>query len=83
MAQARTQQLNPMVEVKADDENVASKPDEFFTNFDVICALCCDPKQQLRINEICAENDIKFFCGDVFGYYGYMFSDLGHHEFAE
>jgi hypothetical protein len=26
---------------------------------------------------------VKFFAGDVFGYYGYMFSDLGEHEYAE
>lgn len=79
----RTQLLNPMVEVTADTDNVADKPDNFFTNFDVICALCCSPSQLNRINEICADNNIKFFCGDVFGYYGYMFSDLGLHEYAE
>ncbi|KAL4238462.1 SUMO-activating enzyme subunit 1 [Mactra antiquata] len=79
----RTQLLNPMVEVTADTDSVDSKPDDFFTKFDVVCALCCKPTVLVRINKICSENKIKFFCGDVFGYYGYMFSDLGFHEYAE
>lgn len=79
----RTQLLNPMVDVSADTEDVSEKPTEYFTNFDVICALCCKPSELIRINKICSENKIKFYCGDVFGYYGYMFSDLGFHEYAE
>lgn len=79
----KTQQLNPMVEVKADPGDVSDKPDDFFTNFDVVCALCCKPTELFRINQICADNKIKFFCGDVYGYYGYMFTDLGLHDYAE
>ena len=82
-AKDRTQLLNPMVEVSADKESVKDKNDDFFTQFDVICALCCTTEQLYRINRLSAENGIKFFCGDVFGYYGYMFSDLGLHEYAE
>lgn len=79
----RTQLLNPMVDVTADGEDVTNKPDDFFTNFDVVCALCCKPSELYRINKICSANKVKFYCGDVFGYYGYMFSDLGLHEYAE
>ncbi|XP_069118433.1 SUMO-activating enzyme subunit 1-like isoform X1 [Argopecten irradians] len=79
----RTQQLNPMVKVTSDSESVASKDDNFFTQFDVVCATCCGPTQLMRINQICADNGIKFYAGDVFGYYGYMFSDLGKHDYAE
>ncbi|XP_041352453.1 SUMO-activating enzyme subunit 1-like [Gigantopelta aegis] len=75
--------LNPMVEVTADAECVDKKPDKFFTNFDVICATCCPTATLCHINKICALNNVKFFAGDVFGYYGFMFSDLGEHEFAE
>ncbi|KAH3844301.1 SUMO-activating enzyme subunit 1-like [Dreissena polymorpha] len=82
-ARSRTQLLNPMVEVSADTEHVEEKPEVYFTNFDVVCVLCCKPSEQMRINQICADNNIKFFSGDVFGYYGYMFSDLGFHEYAE
>lgn len=32
----RARDLNPMVDVKADQEDVAQKPEEFFTQFDVV-----------------------------------------------
>lgn len=32
----RVQDLNPMVDVKADPENIEQKPEEFFTRFDVV-----------------------------------------------
>ncbi|XP_062600392.1 SUMO-activating enzyme subunit 1-like isoform X2 [Saccostrea cucullata] len=78
-----TQRLNPMVEVTADTQSVEDKADEFFTKFDVVCATCCKQSSLLRINKICSEHNIKFFGGDVFGFYGFMFSDLGEHEYAE
>lgn len=36
----RAQALNPMVEVKADTQNVETKPDEFFLKFDAVSELC-------------------------------------------
>jgi len=80
---SRAQQLNPMVQVIADSEDIADKPDTFFGQFDVICATDCPGEQLIRINEICRENNIKFFCGDVFGTFGYTFADLQIHEYAE
>ena len=73
-----------MVEVTADTDDVSTKPDDYFTKFDVVCATCCSKQQLLRINSICHKNKIKFFAADVFGFYGYMFADLGdNHEYAE
>lgn len=72
-----------MVEVKADTESVSDKSDDYFTQFDIVCATCCKSTDLIRINNICAKNSVKFFAGDVFGFYGYMFSDLGEHEYAE
>lgn len=79
----RTQQLNPMVDVTADDTRPEDKTDDYFTKFDVICATCSSSSLLTKIDQICADNNVKFFAGDVFGYYGYMFSDLGEHEYAE
>uniref|UniRef100_A0A8C6LFD1 SUMO1 activating enzyme subunit 1 n=1 Tax=Nothobranchius furzeri TaxID=105023 RepID=A0A8C6LFD1_NOTFU len=31
----------------------------------------------VRVDQLCFQNNIKFFCGDVYGYYGYMFCNLG------
>ena len=38
---------------------------------------------QLKVNEICHNKNIKFLSGCVFGFYGYMFSDLCKHQFVE
>lgn len=38
----------------------------------------------VRVDQLCAQHNIKVFCGDVFGYHGYMFSDLGQeHNYVE
>ncbi|XP_061876235.1 SUMO-activating enzyme subunit 1 isoform X2 [Colius striatus] len=79
----RAQKLNPMVDVKADPESLESKPEEFFTQFDAVCLTCCSRDVMVKINEICHKNSIKFFAGDVFGYHGYTFADLGEHDFVE
>lgn len=77
------QRLNPMVEVMSDTQSADEKLDEFFTKFDVVCATCCKQSTLLRINKVCSDHKVKFFGGDVYGFYGYMFADLGEHEFAE
>lgn len=79
----RTQQLNPMVEVRVDTESSCSKSEQFFEAFDVVCATCCTLSELLRIDDICRRHNIAFFAGDVFGYFGYMFADLHKHEYAE
>ncbi|XP_054855060.1 SUMO-activating enzyme subunit 1 isoform X2 [Eublepharis macularius] len=79
----RARDLNPMVDVKADQENVDQKTEEFFTHFDVVCLTCCSQEVLMKVDQICHKNGIKFFAGDVFGYHGYMFANLGEHEFVE
>ncbi|KAL5008414.1 hypothetical protein ScPMuIL_013995 [Solemya velum] len=79
----KTQKLNPMVNVKALPDEASEKPDDFFLQFSVICATCCSSELLQRLDNLCFKNNIKFFAGDVFGYYGFMFSDLGQHEYAE
>ncbi|XP_007941067.1 SUMO-activating enzyme subunit 1 [Orycteropus afer afer] len=79
----RAQNLNPMVDVKADTENVDEKPEAFFTQFDAVCLTCCSRDVIVKVDQICYKNSIKFFTGDVFGYHGYTFANLGEHEFVE
>ncbi|XP_005091210.1 SUMO-activating enzyme subunit 1 [Aplysia californica] len=78
---APAQLLNPMVAVSTDKSNPADKDDNFFTQFDVICATCCSTTLMCRLDRLCFQNNIKFFAGDVFGFYGYSFADLGTHEY--
>ncbi|XP_074075283.1 SUMO-activating enzyme subunit 1 [Macrotis lagotis] len=79
----RAQNLNPMVDVKVDTENIENKPETFFTQFDAVCLTSCSRDVLVKIDQICYKNSIKFFTGDVFGYHGYMFANLGEHEFVE
>ncbi|RXN27504.1 SUMO-activating enzyme subunit 1 [Labeo rohita] len=80
----RAQLLNPMVEVKADTDTVESKPDDFFFQFDAVCLTRCSKDLMVRVDQLCASRNIKVFCGDVYGYHGYMFSDLGQeHHYVE
>lgn len=79
----RAQRLNPMVQIKIDKDSIDDKPDDFFTNFHVVVATDCSLDQLLRINKICHKANVKFFCADVFGFYGYMFADLQTHEYSD
>uniref|UniRef100_K7F2J2 SUMO1 activating enzyme subunit 1 n=1 Tax=Pelodiscus sinensis TaxID=13735 RepID=K7F2J2_PELSI len=71
----RAQNLNPMVDVKADPGNIEDKAEEFFAQFDAVCLTCCSRCVMVKVDQICHQNGIKFFAG--------MFADLGAHEFVE
>ncbi|KAF6028352.1 SAE1 [Bugula neritina] len=75
--------LNPLVKVTADVSSVKDKDAEFFKQFHIVCMSSVDITLLTRVNDICREHKVKFFCGSVFGFYGFMFSDLGTHEYAE
>ena len=93
-AVSRLQKLNPNVAVSADTENIDDKPDNFFNLMSSVQAVvlkihwwawlavtatpphCSLP--QLRLNKLCRQHRIKLFC-DVWGYYGYCFTDLQEH----
>ncbi|KAG8553110.1 hypothetical protein GDO81_003274 [Engystomops pustulosus] len=79
----RAQNLNPMVEVTVNKDNIEEKEEDFFKDFDAVCLTSCSRDLLVKVNKICHEKSKKFFMGDVFGYHGYMFADLGQHEFVE
>ena len=83
MSLERTQLLNPMVTVTADTSSIDEKDDEFIKSFDVVCATGCGTTTLKRLDHVCRDGGVKFYAGDVFGFYGYMFADLGKHEYAE
>lgn len=80
---ARGQALNPMVEIKIDTDKLNDKTEDFFEQFDVVCILEANQNEQIRINNICRSNNIKFFATDLWGMFGYSFADLQNHEYAE
>lgn len=80
---ARVQELNPNVIVTSDESSVSDKDEEFFKGFDIVCLTCCKLETMIRVNTICHENNIQFFGGDIYGFYGYAFTDLNEHHFVE
>ena len=80
---ARLQNLNPMVEVSFEACDVADKPDEFFRDFDVAVVVSCDRALLCRVDAACRAAGVKFYSGDVVGYFGWAFADLGRHDFTE
>ncbi|KAG0378165.1 SUMO-activating enzyme subunit 1 [Mortierella sp. AD032] len=64
--------LNPRVKVIVDQENIAQKPDSYFTQFNII-----------RIDNACRESKTGLYAAGVHGFFGYMFCDLTHHEYRE
>jgi len=79
----RVQQLNPMVEVTADPGASSDKDLEFFKQFDLVVATGLDKDELIRINSLCRPENILFYAGDVFGFFGWSFMDLVMHNYAE
>jgi len=79
----RLQQRNPMVEITADKENLEAKEKDFFSNFDVVIVTNYPKDVALKVNNFCRDLKIKFFAGDIFGYFGYSFMDLVKHDYVE
>lgn len=62
----------------------AEKSKGYFSNFDLVVCTGLPLYQCAEINAKCrACNNVRFFCGEVLGFYGYFFADLLEHKFSE
>ncbi|EDQ85175.1 uncharacterized protein MONBRDRAFT_29549 [Monosiga brevicollis MX1] len=77
----RLQQLNPMVNVKASATSLEQLDAAFLGQFDVVCLTDASLAQAVRIDDICRQLNIRFFCGRVYGFYGYFFSNQHTHDY--
>lgn len=83
-SKAYTQELNPMVQVTSDARQLTEQSKDFFRNFDIVCCTETSTTEALvRVNTICREIGVKFFCGHVWGLHGYFFSDLIEHSYTQ
>ena len=82
-AVTRCQELNPMVSVEAQPDRLETKSEEFFSQFDIVCVTNANKSELIRVDQICRSLNVKFLCGDTFGFYGFMASDLLDHEYNE
>lgn len=83
-SKAAAQALNPMVTVLIDTDSLETKSEDYFASFSVVCiAGCYPPKVLIDVDKACRKHNVKFYCGDAWGLYGYGFVDLGQHTFLE
>lgn len=70
--------LNPLVKVNIQNIPITSVKDEEFKNYDLVTVHSLVDIEQIKtINELCRKNHVKFYIALDFGYYGFMFNDLG------
>ncbi|KAF9356453.1 SUMO-activating enzyme subunit 1 [Mortierella sp. NVP85] len=79
----KARHLNPRVKVIVDQENIANKPDSYFTQFNVVCLTGCSAEQMIRVDNACRETKTGLYAAGVHGFFGYIFCDLTHHEYRE
>nr|XP_037274343.1 SUMO-activating enzyme subunit 1-like isoform X3 [Rhipicephalus microplus] len=83
-SKAYTKNLNPMVEVESEDGELVDKDDDYFRKFDIVCCTESLPTEALiKVNTCCRNLGVKFFCGHVWGFFGYYFSDLIQHAYTQ
>ncbi|KAF8312541.1 hypothetical protein DL93DRAFT_2082152 [Clavulina sp. PMI_390] len=84
-ARDRVQDLNPRVVVETVTAPVLGTKalDEIIGAVDLVCVTDMSIQDTTRINEACAALGKKFYCGCTYGMMGYVFCDLGRHEFIE
>ena len=75
------QKLNPRVEIYTDANPAVTKDPEYFQNFDITIATGLILDVVGNINMACRMYGRKFYAGDTYGMYGYVFADLTIHNF--
>lgn len=61
--------------------DLESLSEESLSTFDCVCIISADIVQMIRINNICRARKIGFWGSDTFGLKGYIFCDLGAHDY--
>ncbi|KAG0098110.1 SUMO-activating enzyme subunit 1, partial [Podila epicladia] len=82
-AAENTRLLNPRVKVFVDQEDITTKPDSFFTTFDIVCLTGCSPDQMIRIDNACRGTKTGVYAAGAHGFFGYIFCDLTQHDYRE
>ncbi|RMZ83590.1 hypothetical protein DV738_g946, partial [Chaetothyriales sp. CBS 135597] len=82
VAAAELQKLNLRVQIFSDTDIVFTKMPEYFSSFDVTIATGLPFQALTDINVTCRTFNRKFYAADTHGMYGYIFADLGIHQFV-
>lgn len=76
---SKLRRLNPLVKVNIINSQILSVKPEDYKNYDLVTLhnfLSID--ETSRINDICRDYKTKFFIVLDFGFFGFLFNDLGH-----
>ncbi|PKS11930.1 hypothetical protein jhhlp_001225 [Lomentospora prolificans] len=76
------QKLNPRVAVKVDEAHLSTKDDAFFAQFDVVIATDLPTVDLTRVNNAVRRAGKAFYAAGTCGMYGFIFADLGEHEYV-
>ncbi|RMZ89522.1 hypothetical protein DV736_g3262, partial [Chaetothyriales sp. CBS 134916] len=82
VAATELQKLNPRVQIFSDTDIVFTKMPEYFSSFDITIATGLPFQALADINMTCRTFNRKFYAADTHGMYGFIFADLGIHEFV-
>lgn len=76
------QRLNPRVKVLVDTEDITLKGPGYFQSFDIVIATDLQPDSLNIINTATRVNHKAFYAAGVYGFYGFIFSDLIQHDYV-
>lgn len=74
--------LNPLVKIHFEDNDIFDKGEQFFKQFVAVCATGCSLDYLLKLDDLCRKFSVYFFAADVFGHFGFFFSDLCYYEYS-
>lgn len=73
-----------MLEVESEEGQLSDKGEDYVCKFDIACCTeSLSTEALIRINSHCRNLGVKFFCGHVWGYFGFFFRDLIEHTYAQ
>ncbi|TDL22106.1 hypothetical protein BD410DRAFT_266400 [Rickenella mellea] len=83
-AKARVESLNPLVIVETVPTLAVLEParlDATVQSADLLCMTDWDRETLIRVNDACRRFNKPFYAGGSYGLLGYIFCDLGQHEY--
>jgi ubiquitin-like 1-activating enzyme E1 A len=75
-------ELNPLVEITAVESCLSQIDESILVKFNCVLLINIPIKEAIRVNNICHQQDVKFFYGNTYGSVGTFFADLGTYTYT-
>lgn len=76
-------ELNPNVNIDILSGDILTKSGAFFEDFHAMVATDCSVDVLIKLDELCRDHSLQFYCTDTWGFYGFCFLDLQTHVFKK